>query len=87
MTSGYKIIDLKGKAIDTSTGTTIAGTYAQIEGAVKPILLTGLVIGTSEIKPCFVSFTLSSTDYVCRIGAGTLTVDDDDKITYTADET
>lgn len=81
MTGGYQIIDLKGVEIATA-GTVIPGIYETIEGAEKPILLTGINDHTlGEMKPRFIAFDVSGTNFVGYINPGyTITVDDDDKV-------
>lgn len=81
MKAGYQILDLKGKEIKTA-GTVIPGAYETIEGSEVPIVVTGINDETlGEIKPRYVAFDVSGTDYVGYLNPGyTITVDDDDKV-------
>lgn len=85
MKGGYQIIDLKGIEIEAA-GTTIPGVYNLIEGSQVPILLTGINDETlGELKPRFVAFDVSGTDFVGYLNPGyTITVDDDDLIVIAA---
>lgn len=92
---GYKIIDLKGEEIDTS-GTSkinVPGVYDEIEGSYgKAILLSGLNIDGTIENDIFVRPEIVSDDFVVTLGVvastttgvtvSTLTIDDDDDITY-----
>jgi len=100
---GYKIIDLKGKSIDTDAedpSITVAGIYDAIEGNYgKALMLSGLVLDTTEYADFMTQAIVSSDDFVIRFDvaivapivgtAGSvaykqLTIDDDDKVTYAA---
>lgn len=90
---GYKLIDLENKAItvDDSTGVTVPGVYAAIEGNYrKPLIFTGVHIGTVEDADAYVNMCVGADSvYHGIIGVdedGTpliITVDDDDKVTVT----
>lgn len=80
---GYLIIDLAGVEID-STGVKIDGIYDRIEGCDKPILLRGINNDGTEMKPRFVAFDVSGTDYVGNLNTTTvITVEDDDTVSIT----
>lgn len=59
MKGGYQVIDLKGKSL-SSSAVTLEGIYDAVEGADAPILLEGINIGGTELKPQFVNFVSSS---------------------------
>lgn len=59
MKGGYQIIDLKGNSL-SSSALTLEGIYEAVEGADAPILLEGINIGGTELKPQFVNFVGSS---------------------------
>lgn len=83
---GYQIIDLKDTDLVSGTGVTISGTHEAIEGSYrKPLLLANIVIGGVEKNDAFVSFTVASNTYSTSIYGGTITIDSDDLVTYTAD--
>lgn len=59
MKGGYQIIDLKGNSL-SSSAVTLEGIYDAVEGADAPILLEGINIGGTELKPQFVNFVGAS---------------------------
>lgn len=59
MKGGYQIVDLKGNSL-SSSAVTLEGIYDAVEGADAPILLEGINIGGTELKPQFVNFVGSS---------------------------
>lgn len=59
MKGGYQIVDLKGNSL-SSSAVTLEGIHDAVEGADAPILLEGINIGGTELKPQFVSFVGSS---------------------------
>lgn len=82
---GYKIINLKDTDLTSGVGVTIAGTHEAIENSYrKPLLLSGIVIGSVEKNDVFVAFTVASNTYSTDIYGGTLTIDADDVVTFTA---
>lgn len=82
---GYQIIDLGNKSL-TTTAVTIDGIYELIEGTRKTILLTGVNIGAVEKHDLFAEVNVSSDDFVIHAYGGTITITDDDEVTYTEDE-
>lgn len=79
---GYHIIDLDRKPIDDINGLTVPGIYEDIEGTDKPILVTGINNDGTEMKPRFVAFDVSGTDFVGYLNpTTTITIDDDDLVT------
>lgn len=86
---GYQIIDFTGKEIDT-TGITIPGVYAAIEGATKPILAANVYApdGFGELVLNFyVNLALESSDFVILQNASyKITVNDDDLVKLVAIE-
>lgn len=82
--SGYKIIDLGGKALTAdATGITVPGVYDAIEESFKAILIDGLVIGSTEYKPFYPEIVVSSDDFVFDIDGYHIAIDDDDVVTAT----
>lgn len=67
---GYKLIDLKDKDITISgDAVEIPGTYEAIEASYrKPVIVTGLVIGGSEMSDAWVNFHVSGGNYVGVVG-------------------
>lgn len=59
MKGGYQIIDLKGNSL-SSSAVTLEGISDAVEGADAPILLEGINIGGTELKPQFVNFVGTS---------------------------
>ena len=90
MKGGYQIIDLKGNSL-SSSALTLEGIYDAVEGADAPILLEGINIGGTELKPQFVNFVGSSGGtflghIITSVSATTLTlyqisIASDDKVT------
>lgn len=81
---GYKIFDLSGNTFtDGTLSSAIPGVYETLESNYnKPILVSGLKVSTTEYADFFATLTVSSGDFVLTgAGIGTITVDDDDKIT------
>ena len=63
MKGGYQIIDLKGNSL-SSSAVTLEGIYDAVKGANAPILLEGINIGETELKPQFVNFVGQSSGAV-----------------------
>lgn len=90
MKGGYQIIDLKGNSL-SSSAVTLEGIYDAVEGADAPILLEGISIGGTELKPQFVNFVGSSggafLGYIITSASATtltlyqISVASDDKVT------
>ena len=82
---GYQILDLKNTKLTAGTASTIKGTWETLNGNYhKPVLVSGLVIGTTEYNDTFAEFTISSTTYTTTIYGYTLTVTNADAVTATA---
>lgn len=82
---GYKIIDLKDTNLVSGVGVTISGTHEAIENSYrKPLLLANITIGGVEKNDAFVAFTVASNTYSTDVYGGTLTIDSDDVVTFTA---
>ena len=82
---GYQILNLKNTKLTAGTASTIKGTWETLEGNYhKPVLVSGLVIGTTEYNDTFAEFTLSNTTYTATIYGYTLTVTNADAVTATA---
>lgn len=79
---GCVIINLENVEIDSSLGATIPGIYEAIEAADKPTLLEGINNDGTEMKPRYVAFDVSGTDFVGYLNpTTTITIDDDDLVT------
>lgn len=79
---GYKIIDLKDNSL-SNDAVTIEGIYEAIEGSYrKPLLLSGVNIGGTEKPDVFVEANVSGSDYTIVAYGGTLTITDEDSVTY-----
>lgn len=82
---GYQILDLKNTKLTAGTASTIKGTWETLEGNFhKPVLVSGLVIGTTEYNDTFTEFTISNTTYTATLYGYTLTVTNADAVTATA---
>lgn len=82
---GYQILNLKSTKLTAGTSSTIKGTWETLEGNHhKPVLVSGLVIGTTEYNDAFVEFTVSNTTYTATLYGYTLTVTNADAVTATA---
>lgn len=84
---GYQIIDLLETDFTSGSGVTISGVYDKIEGTRKQLLISGFSISGVEQRDQFVNFTNSSgtftTTVVCYSGNYTLTISDEDVVTFT----
>ena len=84
---GYQIIDLENAPLEAGgDGVTIEGIYDLIEGTIKPIYLSGLVVDDIEYHDQYVDVGLYGGDYVLAYrttdGEGfNITVDADDYVT------
>ena len=82
---GYQILDLKKTKLTAGTASTIKGTWETLKGNYhKPVLVSGLVIGTTEYNDTFAEFTVTSTTYTATLYGYTLTVTNADAVTATA---
>lgn len=82
---GYQILDLKNTKLTAGTASTIKGTWETLEGNFhKPVLVSGLVIGTTEYNDAFAEFTVTNTTYTATLYGYTLTVTNADAVTATA---
>lgn len=84
MNTGYQIIDLKNNSLST-TPVTIAGIYDSIESNYrKALLLANIVISDVEKANVFTYADVDSSNYVISVYDGTITITDEDAVTYTA---
>ena len=82
---GYKLIDLHNVNLKTGVGTTINGVYDAIKSSYrKPIILTGVVLGSVEINDTFVNVTIDNGNYKMTVPTGVIVVTKSDLVTYTA---
>lgn len=86
MNTGYKIIDLKNISL-SSTAVTITGIYDSIESNYrKALLLANIVIDSVEKANVFTYADVDSGNYVISVYGGTITITDEDAVTYAANE-
>lgn len=84
---GYAIIDFKDTDLTSGVASTIDGVYEAIEGSYrKPLLLSGIVIGSVEKNDIFVEVNVSGSDYEIVCYGGTIVITSADAVTYTASE-
>lgn len=83
---GYQIIDLKGVSLTSGSAVVIKGVYESIEGNYyKPLLLSGLVISDIEQTDAFISAISGTNLYTISLAnGGSITITNEDKVTYTA---
>lgn len=78
---GYKIIDLKDTAIDTTNGTTITGIHDALENNYrKPLILSGIVIDGTEYADAPISVTNADGTFSFTAYGKTYTVTADDLV-------
>ena len=76
---GYKLINLHNVNLKTGIGTTINGVYDAIKSSYrKPIILTGVVLGSVETNDTFVNVTIDNGNYKMTVPSKA------DLVTYTA---
>lgn len=77
---GYHIVDFKEKEI-TSEGVTILGIYDSLEQSHnKPVLVTGIVLGSVLQGDCFVNAMVANTNYTFTAYGKTFTIDEADLV-------
>ena len=82
---GYKLINLHNVNLKTGIGTTINGVYDAIKSSYrKPIILTGVVLGSVETNDTFVNVTIDNGNYKMTVPTGVIVVTKADLVTYTA---
>ena len=82
---GYKLINLHNVNLKTGVGTTINGVYDAIKSSYrKPIILTGVVLGSVETNDTFVNVTIDNGNYKMNVPTGVIVVTKADLVTYTA---
>ena len=82
---GYKLIDLHNVNLKTGVGTTINGVYDAIKSSYrKPLILTGVVLGSVETNDTFVNVTIDNGNYKMTVPTGVIVVTKSDLVTYTA---
>ena len=82
---GYKLINLHNVNLKTGVGTTINGVYDAIKSSYrKPIILTGVVLGSVETNDTFVNVTIDNGNYKMTVPTGVIVVTKSDLVTYTA---
>lgn len=83
MRGGYKIIDLEGYTFTAGKATTVPGIHTSIEESLKPILLEGVHIGATDLKPCYISVK-GGAPYTIDLPGFTMGVTASDNVTFTA---
>ena len=82
---GYKLINLHNVNLKTGVGTTINGVYDAIKSSYrKPVILTGVVLGSVETNDTFVNVTIDNGNYKMTVPTGVIVVTKSDLVTYTA---
>lgn len=82
---GFQIIDLKSNVFASGVEATIPGIYATIEGNLyKTLILSGLVLSTTEYADTPVEVTISGTSFVMSAYGNSIVVAEDDGVTVTA---
>ena len=82
---GYKLINLHNVNLKTGVGTTIKGVYDAIKSSHrKPLVLTGVVLGSVETNDIFVNVTIDNGNYKMTVPTGVIVVTKADLVTYTA---
>ena len=82
---GYKLINLHNVNLKTGVGTTINGVYDAIKSSYrKPLILTGVVLGSIETNDTFVNVTIDNGNYKMNVPTGVIVVTKADLVTYTA---
>ena len=85
--SGYKIVDLKNTNLVNRTPVKIKGLYEEIKSNYrKPIILSNVVIDRVEKIDKWVNFSHSGNSYTCIIPEGTISLDNEDNVTFTVKE-
>lgn len=89
MIGGYQIINLGNKEL-TDEATIIKGVYNLIEGTKKPILLTNVNVGGTEIHNFFPQVHINDGNFelpwiMSASAVGRIIVNDDDEVTYVTD--
>ena len=85
--SGYKIVDLKNTNLVNVTPVKIKGLYKEIESNYrKPIILSNVVIDRVEKIDKWVNFSHSENSYTCIIPEGTISLDNEDNVTFRVKE-
>lgn len=83
---GYKIVDFNGAAL-SGTAVVISGIYNQIaDNYKKPVLVSGVSLNGVVKDDAFTSADEGTGSVTLNVYGGTITVTDDDKVTYTASE-
>lgn len=81
---GYQILDLKNTAFVKNTAQVLEGAYEKIEGTRKAILLTNVNVDGTEYHDTFIEG--SGTPFTATVYGYTLTIADDDNVTFTKGE-
>lgn len=79
---GYKIINLKGKAITTGEEITINGLYKEIDATDKACLISGAVVDNIEIDDFYMLFEKAGDHYIGITGDNKLTIGEYDTLLW-----
>lgn len=83
MRGGYQIIDCLGIDFTVGSASLVTGAYEAIEGTRKLIRLNNVTIGGVEYHDTICDFKVSDTSFVGTAHGYTVTVDQNDNITFT----
>ena len=82
---GYQIVDFKNVSLTPGDKTTIAGVYETIKGNYnKRLVVSGIVIGSTEYDDITVKTVVVGTDFVFRAYGYKFDVASDDGVTVTS---
>lgn len=81
MTGGYQILTLESKDFKLGTPMIEKGIYDKIEGTLKPLLITDIVIAGKEYHNTFVEFSVSDSNFVGTIYGYEIKVENTDAVT------
>lgn len=83
MKGGYTIIDLGGYNFTAGTSHTVPGVHARIANNYgKPCQLTGIKVGSAEIKDQWLNIEKSGTSFIAQIAKYKVTITSDDGVTF-----
>lgn len=82
---GYQIVDFKNVSLTADDETTVAGVYEAIEGNYnKRLVVSGIVIGSTEYDDVTVDAAVVGTDFVFRAYGYKFVVASDDGVTVSS---
>ena len=82
---GYQLINFADVNLVSGTGKVIKGIYETIKGNYrKPTVIHKLTIDNIEQTDVYAQFVVSGSDYKATISQGTITVTNNDTVTFTS---